>query len=227
MLRDKRSDYPKAVTPRGVAIFPALTRPDFKFKTEFGEYHCRLRLSPDAPGLDDLIAQAEAILDEAFEAKKAELTRQKKGALLKQLYKIDILKPELDRESGEETGFVVLRASANAGGKKKDGSIWKGRIDLFNRKGEQLKNPLEIGSGSELKLGVRIMDYETDGGKGIGVRFELEGAQLLKVASGGARTAADHGFGAEEDGNDIEDQAASPGFSDEGGSGDAGDDGDF
>ena len=223
MLRE-RKDYPTAVTPRGPLIWPALNEPDFKFKKEFGEYHARLRLSPDTPGLDELLATAETILDEAFEAKKAELTRQKKGALLKELKKADILKEEVDQETGDPTGFVILRAAANAGGKKKNGETFTKRPDYFDRRGKQIKNPPKIGGGSEVKLGVRIMDYETDGGKTIGVRFELEGVQLLKVVEGGSRSADFYGFG-EEDGDDIVDEPVnSGGFADESG---ADGDGDF
>lgn len=223
MIRE-RKDYPTATTPRGPAIYPALNEPDFKFKKEFGEYHARLRLEPDAPGLAELVAIAEEIRDEAYEAKVKELERQKKGALLKQLSKADIIKPELDRETGEETGYVILRAAMNAGGKRKDGTTFQKKVDLFNAAGKFLKNPPKIGSGSELILSVRVMDYETDGGKVIGARFELEAAQVLKLVQGGQRTAGHYGFAA-QDGDDIDDvEGASRGFSDQS---DGAEDGDF
>lgn len=214
MLRE-RKDYPKVVSPRGVAIWPALNEPDYKFKKEFGEYHARLRVSPDDPALAPILAAAEEILDEAFEAKQAELTRQKKGALLKGLSKAPILREEVDPESGEPTGYLIFRGATNAGGKKKDGKPFSKTLDFFDRRGTQLKNPPAIGGGSELKLGVRIMDYETDGGKTIGVRFDLEGVQILKAVSGGQRTADYYGFG-EEEGDDIEDGVNTGGFADEG-----------
>lgn len=205
MLRE-RNAYPKLTTPTGEAIWPAIKEPDFRYKKEFGEFHVRLRFDPATPGLDEIVAEAEKILDEAFEAKKTELTRLKKGAILRELKKAPILKPELDRETGEETGFVILRAAANAGGKKRDGGgAFTKRIDVFNRKGEQLRSPPEPGSGSKLKLSVRPMDYETDGGKTIGVRFELEGVQIITLVQGGSRSASDYGF-AEEDGDDVYDE---------------------
>jgi hypothetical protein len=193
-------------TPRGVAIWPALNEPDFKFKKEFGEYHARLRVDPAAPGLAELIAEAEKIRDEAYDAKVEELTRQKKGALLKQLSKADVVKPEINQEDGEETGFMVVRAATSAGGKKKDGSTFSKKPHLFNSQGRPLKNPPPIGSGSELILSVRIMDYETEGGKVIGARFELEAAQVLKAVSYGERSASDYGFGAVDDADVVEDR---------------------
>ncbi|UUY00966.1 hypothetical protein [Sphingomonas sp. J315] len=75
-----------------------------------------------------------------------------------------------------------------------------------------------------LKLGVVPMDYWMAKDKTIGVRFELEGAQILKLIQGGERTADFYGFTA-EDGDDIEDgdePTSAGGFSDE-----SGDDGDF
>lgn len=222
MMRS-RNDYPLMHTPRGVAIWPALNEPDFKFKKEFGEYHARLRVDPTAPGLAELIAEAEKIRDEAYDAKVEELTRQKKGALLKQLSKADVVKPEVNQEDGEETGYMVVRASTNAGGKKKDGSTFTKKPHLFNSQGAPLKNPPKIGSGSELILSVRIMDYETDGGKVIGARFELEAAQVLKAVDAGGRSASDFGFGSVEDADVVEDQAGnSYGFSKQGDA-DAGD----
>lgn len=223
MLRE-RKDYPTAITPRGAAIWPALNEPDFKFKKEYGEYHARLRFEPDTPGLAEVVAAAQAILDEAYDAKVAELTKAKKGAILKELKKAEVLREEIDQETGDPTGFVIFRASMNAGGKiargAKAGQEFFKRPDFFDAKGKQVKNPPKIGGGSEMKLSVRMMDYETDGGKTIGVRFELEGVQLLKIVSGGQRTADHYGFG-EEEGDEIEEGSAPEGgFSDESGSGD-------
>lgn len=223
MMRS-RNDYPLMHTPRGPAIWPALNEPDFKYKKDFGEYHARIRLTPDAPGLDELVAKAEAIRDEAYDAKVEELKRQKKGALLAQLSKADVIKPELDPETGDETGFVTLRAAMSAGGRKKsDGSTFSKKPHLFNAQGRPLKNPPPIGSGSELILSVRIMDYETDGGKVIGARFELEAAQVLKAVSYGERSASDYGFGAVEDADIVEDQEGGYGFSDQSSGGDTSD----
>lgn len=218
MLRD-RKEYPRLITPRGVAIWPALNEPDYKFK-ENGEFHVRLRLAPDTPGLAELVARAEEIRDEAFEAKKAELTREKKGALLKELNKADVIKPEVDMETGDETGYTVLRASLTykvdiKNGPKAGTSFYK-KPDLFNAKGQPLKSPPPIGNGSEMKLSVVPMDYFMAKDKTIGVRFELEGAQILRaVDSGGQRGADYYGFG-EEEGDDIVDgEAPQGGFDDE------------
>lgn len=208
MLRD-RKDYPRVYTPRGEAIYPAVDAPDYRFKKETGEYHARLRFSPDTPGLDDLVAQAEAIRDEAYEAKVAELTKAKKLGLLRELTKAPVIKPEVDQTTGEETGFLILRAALTARvdikNGPKAGTSFEKKPDVFDATGRQLKNPPRVGSGSTLKLNVTIQDYETDGGKTIGCRFELNAVQIVKLVQGGQRTASDYGFGVEEDGDAIED----------------------
>jgi hypothetical protein len=224
LLRE-RKDYPRLITPAAPSIWPALNEPDYKFKKDTGEYHARLRISPDdLPAWQPVVDAAQAILDEAFEAKKAELTREKKGALLKELNKAEaIIKPEIDPETGDETGFYIFRASMNARVDIKNGpragQSFDKKPDIFNAKGQSLKNPPKIGGGSELKLGVVPMDYWMAKDKTVGVRFELEGAQILKLIQGGARTADFYGFTA-EDGDDIEDgdePVKTGGFADESG----------
>lgn len=230
MLRD-RKDYPRVFTPRGEAIFPAVDQPDYKFK-EGGEFHVRLRLNPDDAGLQDLISQAEAIRDEAFDAKKASLEKQKKMALVKELTKVDVVKEEIDQETAEPTGFVILRAALTyrvdiKNGPKAGETFYK-TPDIFDATGRTIKvrkdrdgailgtNVPRVGSGSTVKLNVTIQDYETDGGKTIGARFELNAVQIIKLVQGGQRSASDYGFGVEEDGDVLEDTG---GFDDESSSG--------
>lgn len=215
MFRE-RKDYPRITTPRSTVVWASLNEPDFKYKQEFGEYHVKLRLDPADPAVQEtIIGPAEELLEEAYQAKVEELKKQKKGAILKDLHKKEeVLAAEVDRETGDETGYVLLNARMNAGGRrKKDDSVWKAKPDFFNAQGQKLKNPPKIGSGSELKLGVRMTEYFIAKDKEMGIRFELEGVQLLKVVSGGQRSASDYGFGAEDDADTIEDQDY--GFEDE------------
>lgn len=230
MLR-KRNEYPRLMTPVAApAIWPALNEPDYKFKKDTGEWHVRLRLDEEQlAAFQPLIDEATKIRDEAFEAKKDELTKAKKGALLKELNVADVgVKPEVDPETGDETGYYIFRASLGykveiKNGPKAGETFFK-KPDLFDARGKQLKNPPKIGSGSMLKLNVSPMDYFMAKDKTIGVRFELNAAQIIKLVTGGQRSAEDYGFGAEE-GDEIDD-VETGGFSDESG-GDAGDGGDF
>jgi hypothetical protein len=213
------------------AIWPALNEPDYKFKKETGEWHVRLRLDTEAlAAFQPVIDAAIELRDEAFEAKKDELTRQKKGALLKELNVADVIKPEIDPETGEETGNYIFRAALSykveIKNGPKTGEVFYKKPDLFDAKGKTLKNPPRIGSGSLLKLAVVPMDYWMPKDKTIGVRFELAAVQVIKLVSGGQRSAADYGFG-EEDGDEIEDQPMTGGFSDETGGASEDEGGDF
>lgn len=217
MIRE-RNQYPKLMTPAGIAIWPALDAPDYKFK-EDGEYHARLRFSPDAEGLAEIIGQAEAIRDEAYDAKKAQLTKEKKGALLKELNKAPVVTEEIDSETGDPTGFVILRAKltakVNIKNGPKAGTSFDKKPDVFDARGKQLKHPPRVGSGSTLKLAITPMDYFMAKGATVGISFELNAAQIIKLIVGGQREASDYGFG-EEEGDSIEDGEPTGGFNDEG-----------
>lgn len=202
MLR-KRNEYPRPITPKGVVAWASLHEPDYEYKKE-GEFYVRLRLKPGDPGVDELIAVGQEILDEAFDAKKKELKKDNKGALLKQLNKQEeILSEELDRESGEPTGYLILRAGMKhkieIKNGPKAGKTFTKVPDFFDATGKRLKKAPMVGSGSEVKLAVRVMDYWFAKDKQIGIRFELEGVQIIELAQGGERDASSYGF-EEEDG---------------------------
>lgn len=222
MLRD-RKDYPKLFTPKGPAIWPALNEPDYKFKKDTGEWHARIRIPADeVDQWQPVIDAAQEILDEAFADKKDELTKAKKGALLKELNVNDVfLKPEVNSETGEETGFYIFRAAlgyrVEIKNGPKAGEVFYKRPDMFNAQGKPLKNPPKIGGGSVLKLNVTPMEYFMPKDKTIGIRFELNAVQVITAKAGEARSASDYGFGAEE-GDDIQDgEPNTGGFADESG----------
>lgn len=198
----KRNEYPTHITPKGTVIWASLHEADFEYKDE-GEFHVRLRFDPENPDLEPLIEKAQAILDEAFEEKKEQLTREKKGALLKKLNKQEnILTEEVDRESGDPTGFVTLRSGMKhrieIKNGPKAGTSFEKTPDVFDATGKKLKRAPKVGSGSELKVSVRIMDYFMAKDATVGVRFELEGVQIIKLVQGGERSASSYGFGQEE-----------------------------
>src|SRR3546814_13485107 len=87
---------------------------------------------------------------------------------------------------------------------KKTGKAWTRKPNIFDAKGNQLKNPPSIGGGSEMKLSVELFPYYAANDKTVGVSFRLEAAQIIKLVQFGARDAAGFGFG-EEDGDDLSD----------------------
>jgi hypothetical protein len=212
----KRSEYPSIITPRGTVAWAQLNEPDFEYKKE-GEFHVRIRPDTSDPAYDKLVAKATEVRDEFYDETVAKLTTEKKGALLKKLNKVEVVKPEIDRETGEETGEMLLRAGMKHNIEikhgPKAGKTFTKVPDFFNAQGVRLKRPPKIGSGSELKLSVRLVPYLAPNDGSVGISYQLEGVQLLKLVTGGQRSASEHGFGAEE-GDDIQDDNG--GFADEG-----------
>src|SRR3546814_7653155 len=73
---------------------------------------------------------------------------------------------------------------------KKTGKAWTRKPNIFDAKGNQLKNPPSIGGGSEMKLSVELFPYYAANDKTVGVSFRLEAAQIIKLVQFGARDAA-------------------------------------
>jgi hypothetical protein len=223
MLVD-RKECPLLTTPRFAAIYPELNEPDYKFKKDTGEYHVRARIHADDEGWQPLIADAEAILEKAFEAKCEELRRDKKAGLIKDLKKAPVVRVEVDNETGDETGYLIWKANLAARvdikSGPKAGQSFEKRPDIFNAQAQRVTKPPKIGNGSEMYVKARPLPYFIATDKTIGVRFELEAVQVLKVVAGGARTADYYGFGA-EDGDAMDNVGDTGGFTDQSEDGDA------
>lgn len=213
----KRNDYPQLITPKIEVVWAQLNEPDFQYKAE-GEFHVRGRPDTSDPLYDAMLETATKVRDEFFAEKKAELAAQKKGALLNKIKVVDVIKEEVDRESGDPTGNMTLRSGMKhrieIKNGPKAGQTFEKRPDFFDARGVRLKNPPKIGSGSVVKLGVRLIPYFVSKDGEIGVSYQLEGVQILKLVAGGQRDASYYGFGAEE-GDAIEEDNG--GFTEEAG----------
>ena len=213
----KRNEYPQIITPKLEVAWAQLNEPDFEYKDE-GEFHVRGRPDTSDPLYDAMIEKATEVRDTFFSEKKAEFEAQKKGALLKKIKMVDVIKEEIDRESGDPTGNMTLRSGMKhrieIKNGPKAGQSFEKRPDFFDARGVRLKNPPKIGSGSVVKLGVRLIPYFVSKDGEIGVSYQLEGVQIIKLVTGGQRDAGYYGFGAEE-GDAIEEDNG--GFGEEAG----------
>jgi hypothetical protein len=197
----------RVTLPRGLAIWPRLNTPDTKYNAA-GKYECKVAIDGDDAALASIRATAERLTAAKLEEVKAELIDKGKKALADKITTVDLIRAEEDDETGEETGRVLIKASMTATGvSKKTGKPWKRKPDIFNGKGELLKNPPQIGSGSVVKLSVEMFPYYAANDKTVGVSFRLEGVQVIKLVTFGERDASGHGFGAEDDADDINDAA--------------------
>jgi len=204
-----KTNTPTLLTPAGIAIWPKLNEPDTKFNSA-GEFHTKIAYDGDDEGVKAFVAKLEKIRDDFFDETVKRLIDEKKAGKAKNLKKLEVAKPELDDETGDETGRLLLNAKLKHKVETKSGKSWTQKPDFFNAQKVALKNPPRIGSGSKLRLFVEANPYlrETDGV--IGVSLRLKAVQIITLVSGGARTADQYGF-EEEDGDDIGDAEAAGG----------------
>jgi hypothetical protein len=200
-MADKRPKLFKGNTPRGVFVFPALTKPDFgneKFPKPDGEYKVTLKYTEeDAQPLIDML-QAE--YDKAIEAAEAEFAKLPVGTRkkLKEVTKNDLYQTEYDKETEEPTGNVLFKFTMKASGTNKKGERWTRKPSIFNAKGVALKNPPNIWGGSEGIVAFEANPYFIPGTGAAGLSLRLQAVQLLELVSEGSRSASSFGFGEEE-----------------------------
>ncbi|QOC54163.1 hypothetical protein [Caulobacter vibrioides] len=196
----------KILTPKGVAIYPHLNKADTKYNAD-GRFHTKLALDADDPETQAFVAKLEAIRDEVFDKKYAELVEAKKVARAKEMTKGPVFKVEVDDETGEETGRLLITvAMKHRVVSKKDGKTYFLVPKYFNAKRVQLKNPPIIGSNSLLRCFVEPWASLKEDTKSVNVTLRLDAVQIITLSSFGQRSGADYGF-AEEDGDDITDGA--------------------
>jgi hypothetical protein len=198
-MADQKRDVVKFTTPTAVAIFPRLNEADTKFKKE-GEYSVKLRFA-DGAFPADVVAKCEALIEKLKASTVDALKAKKEGAKVKSLKVRPVLTPEMDKETGEETGSFIINAKMRASGvSKKNGKAWTRQPEIFDAKGRKLATPPSIWGGSELKVAVTAAPYYTPKDNEVGVAFYLEAVQIIKLVSGKQRDAGSYGFGEEAEG---------------------------
>lgn len=196
MSDNKKGKLPVHTSPRGVFHYPWLNKADTKFDKE-GVYTSGLILEPGPAA--KLSAQIDGEIDAYFEKKKAEL--QKKGgadaAKAKKLSRREPYGPVYDQD-GEETGRVKFNFKVKAVGKNDKGETWSNKPALFDSAGKPCD--VAVYGGSEGKLAFQIVPYYSAKDNEVGVTLRLKAAQIIKLVSGGGKSADSYGFGVEEDG---------------------------
>lgn len=209
-------------TPKGIAIYPNLHKPDTKWKPE-GVYQVRLRLPGDVVAgymekarqlAEDQLAYAKAKYEARLAEEKDGAKKGKLKKLIAELKTIDLpFKPVYD-EAGEETGEYEMTWKMNAQRTdKKTGKVIKMRPNWFDAKGKPT-DPIELWSRSEIKVAGKMQGFDNPKGE-IGVTLRLAAVKVIKVVAGGTGDADSYGFGEEEEGFEG-DPSRSAGFDDDG-----------
>lgn len=225
-MAEKRQKNPEFTSPRGVFVYPKLNEPDYgttEFPKPDGEYSVTLRLSHDEA--EPLLKKLKPHLDAAYEAGREAFAKLPVGTRkkLKDITENDLFKVEYDRETEEETGYLLFKFTMKASGKTKTGREWSRSPAIFDAKGKRMDKVPPIWGGTVGKVAFEARPYFIVGSGAAGLKLSLNAVQIIDLVSGGGRTADGYGFG-EEDGYEYDEQDAATedesGFKDETSGGD-------
>ena len=202
----KYADLPHIVSPKGPAIWPKLNAPDYKFKTEFGEYSVKVRLN--GASAQALIEQIEEFFPVALaheliiQREKAERDGKKVPSKLKIAEFSRPYAAALDDDDEEIPGAFVFRFKRTAAGVyrsgPKKGKTWTGSVKLWDSHGNRFDKSVEIWSGSVVRCAAAIKPWFTN--LGFGVRLDLNEVRVVELKTGGSGGQSDTDWGGDDEG---------------------------
>lgn len=189
MADTKRPKEIILTSPKGIAKWAKLNKPDTKFKPE-GEYSITLLLDPeDAATIEFAVSLKKAHEDGFSAAKKAEPKKRFKLEEIK-------VKDDTDKE-GTPTGKLAVSFGCKAAGTRKDGSKWALRPAVLDAKGKPVPADVLVYSGSVVKVAYSIRHTAMPTGS-FYTTFNLKAVQVIVLKSQSDRDAAYYGFQEEE-----------------------------
>jgi len=176
-------------SPKGVAKWAKLNKPDTKFKPE-GEYSITLLLDPEDAATIEFADSLKTAHEVGFlAAKKAEPKKKFKLEAIK-------VKDDTDKE-GAPTGKLAVSFNAKAAGTRKDGTKWAFRPAVLDAKGKPVPADVLIYGGSVIKVAYSIRHTAMPTGA-FYTTFNLKAVQVIVLKSQSDRDAAYYGFQEEE-----------------------------
>lgn len=180
----KRKYYPIAVTPKARAVFPRLNVPDTKFKAE-GRYSIKIRL-PEVEARTFLKA-FENISEENFATQVAAHSNdmdKKTGKALPPPTNDGLpYQMEMDKDTKQPTGNILISFACNASYKDKAGQVQKIKPALR----DSMNKPIDVvvGGGSLVKVAFQPAPYYTESSRKAGVSFRIQAVQVLELCKFG------------------------------------------
>lgn len=192
MTKQKRERY---VSPKGVAIWPRLSEPDYKFKPE-GEFSARLAYDGDDKDYLALKTKLERIRDEAFQKFLSENPKKKKKAKVVPVHRME------EDDEGDETGREILNFKMrHKVTRKRDNKEFKLWPTVMNAKREILKVVPNVSGGSVLRVSFEVNPYFNEKDSEFGLSLRMVAVQIIDLVEFGSRTADRNDFD-DEDGYD-------------------------
>ncbi len=212
-------------SPKGVAQWPRLNEPDYKYKPE-GEFSVKLAYDPADADVSKMVKTLEKRRDELFQQWLSENPKKKKTAEV-----APVFADEVD-EDGDETGRITMTFKMrHKVTSKKTKKTFTLTPDIFDAHKRLMKNPPKVGSGSTLRVSFEIGGFFVESAKKFYLTMRMVAVQVIDLVEFGVRDAGSYGFDEEDGGFEADDNhttAASKSDDDDGdGDDDSGnDDGD-
>ncbi len=191
-------------TPKGVFVFPKLTKPDYgnaEYPKPDGEYSVNLSMQADDKATQAFLKALQQHYDEAI----AEAEKEFKGLKVETRKKLGEVKTNplyttvYDQETEEPTGEIRFKFTMKASGTRRaDESKWSAKPAIFDAKGRPMVKVPDIWSGTEGKVSFSPSAYFIPGTGAAGLKLNLNAAQIIDLVANGTRSATSYGFGAEE-----------------------------
>lgn len=180
----------KIVTPKGVAKWPWLTKPNEKFTPQYS-----INLILDITEAQATMDKLDEMLDEQYTNTVTELKKAKKHDEAKKVTRNEPYSLVLDDE-GNETGRVEFKFKRMVNVKDRNGEmITLPPPQLVDSKGKSIPNDVAVYGGSICRVSFQANPYYVSGTKACGVSLRLLGVQVVEL-----RTDDASDFPIEEDG---------------------------
>lgn len=213
-MAEKRTRKPRYVTPRGIFVYPYLNKPDdqpingnpqrpaYKVRFKIDEDNTDKVIENGKRSTESLKELIDRLVDESWDEQYADIPAKYK----KKAEKIYPYEEEVD-EAGDPTGNLIFKFKQNAEIKRKDGTVQKVKINLFDAKKKKVTDL--VGNGSEGKIAFTARNFGMVQGKDyiVGISLDFSAAQILDLQSFGGGDADSYGFGDEDgyEGSEYED----------------------
>ena len=217
MAESKRPKEIILTSPKGIAKWAKLTKPDTKYKVA-GEYSITLILDPEDAATIEFVDSLKKANAKGFAAaKKAEPKKKFTQEAIKVKPETRKIKDDKGEVVGEEeTGKLAVSFNCKAAGTRKDGSKWAFRPAVMDAKGKPVPADVLIYGGSVVKVAYSIRHTPMPTGL-FYTSFNLKAVQVIVLKSQSDRDAAYYGF-QEEEGYGSEAAAEGESYSPEDGS---------
>lgn len=162
----------KIVSPRGIAVYPWLNRPDTKFSPD-GDYKVTLRVG--AADAQPLVEKLDEIINDYH------LEESKHNPKLKQYTVSPPYEDEVD-DQGNLTGNILFKFKQKAKIQTKDGRSIDMKVALVDA--SRTPTTANIGGGSEIKIAATAAPYVMTTTKTVGMTLRPNAVQILRLAQG-------------------------------------------